>query len=434
LIYAKIRFCDGFHAYSMRRFTAYFYNKSYTIQESLFTFNTSFLYIYVYVYIYHLGSRKLTREKDFEMLHPDTQIHKMSRRTALLSITSIAGFVAIGYSNGKVAEAAASAKNPATTAIPSVRPGTTLVTYRGHTSRVVSAVWSPDGQLVASNELNGAVHVWHAATGRLKFVAKTKSPGLIGLSWSANGKYIAGASSARVSVWNASNGSLISSYNAQAQGIITLAFSPDSTRIATGSFDKTVQIWKATTGAHILTYNGHNVKRGVPVVSLSWSPDGKRIVSSSSLRGGSSEQSAPSVKVWNTTTGKDTLDPKLTSTAVAWSPNGTSIASEESVAAVQTVQIWGANTGHGRSLNIKPDDVEKISWSPNSKYVALVVGSYQSISPTSRIEVRSATGGSYILTYTKQQPNFHDVAWSPDGSRIASCAEDQTVKIWQAPR
>ena len=54
-------------------------------------------------------------------------------------------------------------------------------------------------------------------------------------------------------------------------------FSPDGTRIVTGSGDKTVKVWDAQTGAEVLTLKGHADRVG----AVSFSPDGLRIVTAS---------------------------------------------------------------------------------------------------------------------------------------------------------
>ena len=55
------------------------------------------------------------------------------------------------------------------------------------------------------------------------------------------------------------------------------SFSPDGSRIVTGSGDKTAKVWDAKSGAEVLTLKGHTGG----VTSASFSPDGSRIVTGS---------------------------------------------------------------------------------------------------------------------------------------------------------
>jgi WD40 repeat protein len=57
----------------------------------------------------------------------------------------------------------------------------------------------------------------------------------------------------------------------------SLAWSPDGSRLASGSSDKTVQVWEAGSGQPLRTYNGH---AGV-VSAVAWSPGGSRLASGS---------------------------------------------------------------------------------------------------------------------------------------------------------
>lgn len=58
---------------------------------------------------------------------------------------------------------------------------------------------------------------------------------------------------------------------------MSVVFSPDGTRIMSGSEDKTVRIWDASNGACLQTLEGHSYS----INSVVFSPDGTRIASGS---------------------------------------------------------------------------------------------------------------------------------------------------------
>ena len=70
-----------------------------------------------------------------------------------------------------------------------------------------------------------------------------------------------------------------------------MAFSPDGTRIVTGSDDRTAKVWDARTGTPLLELKGHTSL----VTSVAFSPDGSRIVT------GSEDRTA---RVWDARTGR----------------------------------------------------------------------------------------------------------------------------------
>ena len=106
------------------------------------------------------------------------------------------------------------------------------------------------------------------------------------VAWSPDGHYIASGSwDHTVQVWNALTGALVTTYTASGRSdggghtelISALAWSPDGRFIASGSWDHTVQVWNAMTGQLITMYGGHTEE----VSSLAWSPDGRFIASGS---------------------------------------------------------------------------------------------------------------------------------------------------------
>ena len=79
-------------------------------------------------------------------------------------------------------------------------------------------------------------------------------------------------------LWDTKSGALIGNpLKFHSKGITSLCFSPDNTKIVTGSFDKLAIIWDSKSGEKIIEIKGHSER----ITSVSFSPDGTRIVTAS---------------------------------------------------------------------------------------------------------------------------------------------------------
>ncbi|KAL2783118.1 hypothetical protein BJX66DRAFT_345225, partial [Aspergillus keveii] len=73
--------------------------------------------------------------------------------------------------------------------------------------------------------------------------------------------------------WNAHTGACLQTLEGHYDSVNSVVFSHDSSRVASGSYDKTIKIWDAQTGACLQTLEGHDGW----VYSVVFSPDSSRV-------------------------------------------------------------------------------------------------------------------------------------------------------------
>jgi WD40 repeat protein len=240
------------------------------------------------------------------------------------------------------------------------------------------------------------------------------------VTWSPDGKRIAsGSGDKTVQVWTPTSGESVLTYRGHTDVLYTVAWSSDGKRIASGGADQTVQVWiaggnGAIAGAnHILTHTGH----ASTVFAVAWSPDSKDLASANN---------DGTVQVWSSTNGNTLLTYKGHKGAVwdaAWSPDGKRIAS---ASFDRTVQVWNATDGsHALVYDGHIDDVLTAAWSPDGKRIA-------SGGADKAVRLWDATTGVLAFAYRGHTDTVYHVAWSPDGTTIASASADSTVQVWDA--
>eukprot|EP00949_MAST-11_sp_MAST-11-sp1_P001846 g1846.t1 len=288
------------------------------------------------------------------------------------------------------------------------------------------ASFSPDSSKVVVGTGNpwdrrGEVKLLDLESGQCELVL-TVDAGVCRVAFSPDGKSVAAASGNTVQVRNVARGNngwhtriLLKGHQKR---VWSLAFSPDSTRIASASEDKTIRIWNAETGVCTDTLEGHKQC----VNDVSFSPDGKMIASASSDW---------TARLWDVTSeGRwqylKTLkghDHRVSSVFFASHPNN-STPRLASASVDKTVKLWDVTSEEcTQTLNGHSQYVRSISMSPDGAYIA-------SGSTDGTVKLWDAKTGK-CLTLDSDKSGVYNVSFSPDGAKLVACSGTNKISVFK---
>ena len=199
--------------------------------------------------------------------------------------------------------------------------------------------------------------------------------------------------------------------------VLSISFSPDGKRVVSGSWDSAIRMWDAESGKAI----GEPLKGHTDWVrSVSFSSDGKCIVSGSADK---------TIRVWDAESGKPMGEPLRGHTdwvrSVSFSPNGKRIVSGSGD---KTILLWDAGSGEaiGEPLRGHTRVVSSVSFSLDGKCIV-------SGSADKTIRVWDAESGKPMGEPLRGHMDWvRSVSFSPDGKHIVSGSHDGTIQVWDA--
>lgn len=279
---------------------------------------------------------------------------------------------------------------------------------------ILSAAFSPDGQLLATCDTDCHVRLWEVKTGKLLLICQGHLTWVRFVAFSPDGKILASCAADRtIKLWNVRDGVCIKTLTGHDGEVFSVAFHPNGQILASASSDLSVKLWDLATGACIETLARHTDW----VRCVTFSPDGKILASSGA---------DCKICIWEVNGGKH-LKTLANHTgwvrSVAFSPDGEILASGSDDGTIkiwdyQTGECLNAYTGHGKG-------VYSIAYNPNGGILA-------SGSSDRTIKIWDCQTDECIRTLHGYTNEVCAVAFSMDGSTLVGVSLDQTTRLWDA--
>lgn len=321
-------------------------------------------------------------------------------------------------------------------------------TLRGHTECVLELAFTPDGTTLASCTRKGEVKLWDTASAKehrewqspawLSGLAITPDGATLATSWykpiDKDGKALQGRFKMSdvkgyrggIKLWDAATGKergvLQRSWP---RGVTTIALSPDGKVLAASEIWRTndgkdrkcgIALWDVAAGKVIRDLHDKPI-------TMVFSPDGKTLAVSN----------REGVLLWDVAAGRQRpklAAEKISVVALAFAPDGKTLAGGDYKG---TVYLWDVSNGTVRARLRHGDGhmVSSLAFAPHGQTLAVGLGPRN---------VRVIEGGEIVLwdpatrekrlTLRGHVGNVQALAFSADGSLLASGGVDKTVKLW----
>jgi WD40 repeat protein len=340
------------------------------------------------------------------------------------------------------------------------------VVLRGHTKAVSAVVWAADGKAVATAGDDRTIRVWDPLTGRqtasLPGIAREGYGGPV-VAFTANLKVTAINYWGEITIRAAADGKVLATIDpildrgqksAFRPDVYAMAFSPDGKRLASagsvaavggphGLPGGIVVVWDAETGK--LVHRSDTLSSAAS--SVAWSADGKRVAAGTNGAGGELPE-AGEVRVWDADTGKSlhrfavkaAVRPGEWASAgdVAFTPDGKRVAAPVTAGSRgapaglliddtgASVRVWDLETGKDtQPVKGLKASVGRVAFSPD--------GSRLATAGADKVVRVWAVATGKELAGLPSSDRVSAVAFSPDGKSVAAGSRDGSIRVWAAP-
>jgi eukaryotic-like serine/threonine-protein kinase len=334
--------------------------------------------------------------------------------------------------------------------------GNNIKTFTGHKEGVYDVSFAPDGKTVATGSHDRTIKIWNVEKGYPFHTLRGHIDKVLALAFSPDGRRIASGGDMADpggKLWvippNEPRGVL----RGHEKLVNSLVFSPDSKRLVATDEEGESKIWSVDDEREQQT-----LKLGG---NPAFSPDGSTLTSADGKK----------LKFWDMVTGRvrHAIDLPQKAGEIFYSPNGEIVATNH-LFEDGPLRLWESSTGKAicsiqsekgawsvsftddgkRIVTSSIDHYSIHEWDTTtcsqlfefvgpqgSRYITLTSGAGRIVALEILANARSLKmvnikDGSEITSFVGHDAELSGAVFSPDGKRLATCAKDGTIKLWDS--